>query len=680
MANTKDQSSWSFPYTELKQSQVRLLSILPAADSSAPIQARLLTTALDRTGAFDALSYTWGSTDEPVAIQVDDQPFRVTRNLASALRHFRHASDEIRLWADAVCINQADADERSWAVSSMHWQYRVARSTVVWLGDAADDSDLAMDLVARAPAEAVATLHAQALDVSPTPRDRLVFSQSGGAVGAEDDERKWRALDALLNRVWWQRLWIVPEVAFARRCIVHCGSQKLDWDAFSALTRILDQLYGLTGPYAGHCCEWSSVIKELRESSEVQKQRWYLGRLLRMTRRFRTTDPRDHVYVCRLFLPLDDWKRLPVDYRKSPGEVFKDATHVSQMGPADLDSLAQVLATGSADESAMNNLPALMPERARRFSHLPSNYQPFLPHNLTHLVDHEQKQIYPFKHLDNSRTPHDTIIRGIVLGTVEEVDAPQLGPGAGLQEYLRSTWQLACRLGVGESRRPPPERAAGTSADGVATGLPDRWWGALTMGQAPLKTVFEGDFDVDASFVSLINPVQQGTIKEAALGRRFFVTDDGRLGMGPAGMRRGDLYCCIFYCHPPVVLRRHVARWPLASSMRWRKSVGRRSARIGARTAHGEPGTNSSGLPVSVRREATCEASTADSVEMSRGFRLAVRTAHGEAGTTSSGLPVSVRRRRPVRRPLLTFPDGEGVSGPLEDIINGKRTQRFELR
>jgi hypothetical protein len=44
------------------------------------------------------------------------------------------------IWADAVCINQADDEEKSWQVRMMGDVYRNADRVLIWLGLAEDGS------------------------------------------------------------------------------------------------------------------------------------------------------------------------------------------------------------------------------------------------------------------------------------------------------------------------------------------------------------------------------------------------------------------------------------------------------------------------------------------------------------------------------------------------------------
>lgn len=90
--------------------------------------------SLDDKPEFKALSYTWGSPKPTCKIMVNNQPFWITSNLASAFHHLTGTAS-VTLWVDAVCINQKDNTEKSWQIEQMVQVYQQAESTLVWLGE-----------------------------------------------------------------------------------------------------------------------------------------------------------------------------------------------------------------------------------------------------------------------------------------------------------------------------------------------------------------------------------------------------------------------------------------------------------------------------------------------------------------------------------------------------------------
>jgi PhoPQ-activated pathogenicity-related protein len=126
---------------------IRLVTIHPAENITDSIKCSLETVDLiAEKDKYDALSYSWGMDDDSgdaFLLTLDDKPFPVTENLWDGLRRIRLCKDPVRIWIDAVCINQNDDPEKSVQVAMMADIYAGAHIVHVWLGegeDAAEDS------------------------------------------------------------------------------------------------------------------------------------------------------------------------------------------------------------------------------------------------------------------------------------------------------------------------------------------------------------------------------------------------------------------------------------------------------------------------------------------------------------------------------------------------------------
>jgi hypothetical protein len=210
---------------------------------------------------YEALSYTWGSDSDaqPCLISIDGSEFRVTKNLYSALQVLRSTDGDRVLWVDAVCINQNDNEEKSWQVEIMRTIYLRAQGVIIWLGEEGDDSKYAMDLL-----EKMGGSESQLLSPNNPRRPNtrgLIFDHVTGiapkgmspsiienpywmfldSLGLMDraavDARGIAALDKLLHRPWWSRVWIVQEATFAKNVWIQCGDQKVRWDTFANVVR-----------------------------------------------------------------------------------------------------------------------------------------------------------------------------------------------------------------------------------------------------------------------------------------------------------------------------------------------------------------------------------------------------------------------------------------------------------
>ncbi|MCJ1360615.1 MAG: hypothetical protein MMC33_010623, partial [Icmadophila ericetorum] len=119
---------------------------------------------------YTALSYTWGEPTPTAAIRIDGMVVQVRVNLEQALQRIQQISTPVCLWVDAICIDQSNEQEKSEQVQRMHNIYQRAASVFVWLGEAADDSETAMEALEAMGREGVAAdiVKLSAKDISST--------------------------------------------------------------------------------------------------------------------------------------------------------------------------------------------------------------------------------------------------------------------------------------------------------------------------------------------------------------------------------------------------------------------------------------------------------------------------------------------------------------------------------
>jgi hypothetical protein len=136
-------------YQPLEAGQIRLLAIVAINPT---IQCLLEVFYLSEMRAsfpsYDALSYVWGSQPFSETILCNGKPLNITPTLSDTLRqlfHFDEGSFFITpIWIDAICLNQQDPAELEIHVPLMCDIYSKASLVLVYLGNAQDDSDLAM--------------------------------------------------------------------------------------------------------------------------------------------------------------------------------------------------------------------------------------------------------------------------------------------------------------------------------------------------------------------------------------------------------------------------------------------------------------------------------------------------------------------------------------------------------
>src|ERR1700733_7795431 len=128
-----------YRYRKLQNTDsIRLLKLLPGGKDD-PLICSMITTEAHVAPAYAAISYVWGDQKDIAMITVDGKNQPVTVNLRDFLQRVRRISDARILWADAVCINQEDLEERGQQVRLMASIFSNAEHVVAWLGK--DDGD-----------------------------------------------------------------------------------------------------------------------------------------------------------------------------------------------------------------------------------------------------------------------------------------------------------------------------------------------------------------------------------------------------------------------------------------------------------------------------------------------------------------------------------------------------------
>ena len=111
----QDVQPYKYASLDHHQKQIRALHLQFDSHLMAPLEASLRIVNLAEDLFYNALSYMW---EDPVFaddISVDGKKLPITRSLGRALRHIRQHQEGsyLRIWADSICIDQANILERN---------------------------------------------------------------------------------------------------------------------------------------------------------------------------------------------------------------------------------------------------------------------------------------------------------------------------------------------------------------------------------------------------------------------------------------------------------------------------------------------------------------------------------------------------------------------------------------
>ncbi|KAI4118198.1 MAG: hypothetical protein LQ345_001702 [Seirophora villosa] len=289
---------------------------------------------------YEAISYTWGKPPFTALLVTSFGSIRIPENLADALHCLALDNEPRYLWADAVCIDQANVAEKSSQVAIMGDIFRLARRVLVWLGlgdeRTAHVFDLLSILSSRAEdygvdAARVGTKE-QLLEINRTDEKQGLLLEN---VPSDYD---FTGMADFYSSPWFRRLWVVQEIALARDIQVHCGSQEISWKrivtAADIQYRAARRLVSDSGLPRGFPA--ATAIISARSRFQEARSASLLSHMILLSEQDCLLDV-DRVYaVLNLRGPRDP--QICPDYDKSVQEVYTSTTEALML--TDINVLA----------------------------------------------------------------------------------------------------------------------------------------------------------------------------------------------------------------------------------------------------------------------------------------------------------------------------------------------------
>jgi hypothetical protein len=568
-----------YPYKKLdaSKSQFRLF-ILYARTSRRPEDLRItiFEDVLDgddrMVKGFQALSYVWGDAtrrqDLMVIVPVEGAQvvckLSVTASLAEALVHYPFCGGHTVLWADAICINQEDHEERAQQVPLMQRIYSKAGIVTAWLGLEGDDSNLAFNLLIRIGESVDVDLLAAGI----TKRDSSPWLTKSAAdywytrllldhnFPIPWDGLEAQALEALFNRPWFERLWIRQEVTLGgERTVLSCGRSSITWPNFRKAAFVLAQKR--VDDAHPHKALWTTRIYLV---ARIWLHRGIpLRGLMRDLRQTVCADPRDRVYGALGILtsnPLGVLLNIKPDYSKTVVQVYQDLLLADMKNNGRADLLAECFTSDSA---------AWTPSWVPNWSTPPGRTEPI---RVSEACADGQSSVAVALCSDKTTLA----IKGKLISTISQVWEPLLSPES--VHYDLETLNRATVTAVKGCARKIDLCAEYLSGGNVldalcfclAGGLPtDHFTELLQQPKHESIAQYKSLVDFALSFTN--SPAQierlgvdtniKGCMATAGITLRenMFTTAHGYMGFCPVAVRPGDQLCILLGCMKPMLLR-----------------------------------------------------------------------------------------------------------------------------
>jgi len=358
--NTLPQDAALYQYTPLPVSSthasIRLLELLPSRDSHS-VAFILKEAPLSGDPQYEAVSYCWGDPEDESPISCNGKQLFVPRSLESALRSMRYYDRPRILWADAICINQNDDREKEHQVQLMRTIFSQAQRTLIFLGDVDEKSRQKMSKFALITLKIGLAIFRRKVNLIDSPRVSVWDARENRSRTMIPFAMDfYLELMSMLQMPWFQRAWVVQEVAVSSTATIFWGSSQYNWEDVILALKFMSQV---NFPLA--------FIVTLENISAIEEERisyWkghnrLLGVLLRH-RRCLATDPRDKIFSFCGLIETSSEPKVPVtiSYENGVAGVYQETAQqiVKQDRTLDLLSRPPIAAVSTL------NLPSWVPD------------------------------------------------------------------------------------------------------------------------------------------------------------------------------------------------------------------------------------------------------------------------------------------------------------------------------
>ncbi|KUJ16687.1 HET-domain-containing protein [Mollisia scopiformis] len=344
-----------FPYTKLSANPptIRLLHL--KRTSIGEITGSLEQFPLE-TAKYNAISYVWGPKTHSRLVKINNHPVLFFENLYQILEVI--CSDEklskCWWWIDYICINQGDGfeveTERNSQVAMMKQIYQNASMVLGWLGPGDEETERGMMF----------------LHVLKKNRNRLNKEKNGKerVLGVElEDREKWKAVENILLRPWWDRVWTLQEYIVPRNFKFYCGKDNIDRG---------DLKVAIYAIYLSLAIDASLMAKKAYDRAWIRRRllMWYreclpmhlLG-LIAYVGDCRFTNPRDRIYSVLGLIDDGDLVGQP-RYGDDVSKVYTDLVmrFAEKYKSLDIVCLADRFNWSMVKANPMSRLPSWCPD------------------------------------------------------------------------------------------------------------------------------------------------------------------------------------------------------------------------------------------------------------------------------------------------------------------------------
>ncbi|PVI01867.1 hypothetical protein DM02DRAFT_560828 [Periconia macrospinosa] len=361
---------------------IRLVRIHHGADTDV-VTCDVFEVSLDNQPVFEALSYTWDldpewswtkleivedKKKEERPILCNGKTMHISMNLYHALTEFRRRRWTLPIWADQICINQNDREEKISQIAIMVDIYRSAACVNVWLGKVTNVMSSAVDFMESLPEELAKPVQRSQTSESTGSMSAVTraFGNISLVAGSLGDHYHWLQVIFVLGRQWFARAWTLQEFLVASKSRFIMGNKDISSNAFikAALGAIQFYMMDPLATQVGLNTTFLAVRKRMEGRATLFKERekyqngkrYSAEEYMSVIRARRATELKDKVIAGSAL--LDDRVSFKVDYKATTLEIYISYAKESLWPEVGLFALSLVGGTARSVEG----LPTWVPD------------------------------------------------------------------------------------------------------------------------------------------------------------------------------------------------------------------------------------------------------------------------------------------------------------------------------
>lgn len=301
---------------------------------------------IDGLPEYDAVSYCWadeaGDATRCCQALIGNTVIPITRNCQAALRRIRKKDRVMRLWVDAICIDQGNDKEKGHQVDFMPQIYICANKTYAFLGEGDADAS------------------------------RTLAQLSRGTTGSRLPLHELRS--RIFQKRYFSRIWIVQEIALSRNIRLILGTTEEPWSSAQALVATSPRKRISQHPTTERSIHFPRALSlcldhQFRGSASLLEA-------LQLGRSFQATKAEDKVFALLGMVDEKQKQGLPADYQSGVRHVYvKVAKQLIHLDGGTLRSVLGSIIRNESESQEPYNLPSWVPDwrqsnkRPRTYGH-----------------------------------------------------------------------------------------------------------------------------------------------------------------------------------------------------------------------------------------------------------------------------------------------------------------------